>query len=120
MGIRREEQSKSHTLAECEGGIPVFVAGLDVDSLAGIRKFKAATSCFPGPGRRLPSEIKGGLQSIGRGLRPGKSPRGTRAQVEIQEERRIGSRAGRRSTGQKEHRKESVRLAGQDVDHLHL
>src|ERR1041385_1586317 len=95
MGIRREEQSKSHTLAECEGGIPVFVAGLDVDGLAGIEQFKPGTFCFPGTGRRLPSEIKGGLQSIGRGLRPGKSPRGTRAQVEIQEERRIDRKSTR-------------------------
>jgi len=40
ISILREEQSKPCTLTQCKCRVPIFVAGADVNTLAGIEQFQ--------------------------------------------------------------------------------
>ncbi len=61
MFVRGEEQPKGGILAESKRGIPILVAGLDVDGLAGIEQLEPRPLRLPGTSRGLAGQIEGRL-----------------------------------------------------------
>src|SRR6266545_1460570 len=104
MCIWCEEQPECLALTQRKCRVPIFIAGVNVNGLTGVKQFKPGFFRFPGSRRGLACKVKRRLQCIRRGLYKGESPRGTGTQVEVQKERGIRTRAGRGTAGQKENR----------------
>ncbi len=115
-----EEESEGSLLGEGKGGVPIGVAGGDVHRLVAVDDLDAASFPVPGAGGGAAGGFKGGLVVAQRGVHPGQGARGARQQVEAQQQRGVGSRAGLRTAGDEDHWGEVLRLAGQHGHRLHL
>jgi len=95
------KNNQTSTLTQCKMPRPIFVAGADVNTLAGIEQFQFGALRLPGTCRGLTCRSKEALQRVCRGLCPGEL---TRAPGPSSRSKRARDEtcAVRGTTGQKE------------------
>ena len=109
--IGTKEQAESGLLAEGKGGIPVRVAGVDIDGLGGVDPFDPGQFGFPGTGGRAAGQFER-VGRVGEGsLDPGETARVSRGKGQVECQGRVRAGSGLGAAGKEDDRSEVRRYA---------